>query len=237
MCPSNTAKSICGHPISEYLEKEHKVKKVPVFFCAETRGAVINALLEHADSTPRSTFVPELFQDDSVLERCHLNFPPRGGYGRLILKTFKTTVKWIERRCVDFDLLLPMPDGLVRRPGLEFESDKAAGEWFNDFFDKAKLRASQREMLSGFANLSLDDCAEISKALSKTKDKAKAPMSTKRLPSRTEGDTTRTKDKTKATKTLKRIPSPTKEPSVGSKVQTGRVGKKARKENRKDIKA
>ncbi|UPL02790.1 hypothetical protein LCI18_013724 [Fusarium solani-melongenae] len=109
-----------------------------------------------------STFVPELFQDDSLLERCHLNFPPRGGFGRLVLKTFKTTVKWVEQRCIDFDFLLPMPDGLIRRPGLEFESDKAAGEWFNDVVDKSKLKVSQKEMLAGFANLSLGDCSEIS---------------------------------------------------------------------------
>ncbi|RSL85487.1 hypothetical protein CDV31_016559 [Fusarium ambrosium] len=212
MCPSNTSTLICGHPISEYREKEHKVKKVPVFFCAETRGAVINALLEHADSTPRSTFVPEL----------------------LILKTFKTTVKWIERRCIDFDILLPMPDGLIRRPGLEFENDKAAGEWFNDVFDKNKLKASQKEMLAGFANLSLDDCAEISKALLKTKDKTKASRSTKRVPSRAKNGSIHTKDKMKTTKPSKRVVSQTKESSVGSKVQTGRVGKKGRKDNRKD---
>ncbi|KAM0414572.1 hypothetical protein ACHAPT_013588 [Fusarium lateritium] len=124
MRPSNTAKSICGHPISEYLEKEPKVNKVPVFFCAEISVSTWFAMEMPADETAR---------------------------------------------------------------------------W---------------------------------KALTKTKDKTKASKPTKRATSRAKDTSESKKPSTKTTKPPKRTSSGTRDTSVDSKVQTGRVDKKARKENK-----
>ncbi|KAF4977632.1 hypothetical protein FZEAL_5876 [Fusarium zealandicum] len=146
MCQTNSAEQICGVSLASYLAREQTGKKPTVHFCVKIRGAILNALLDRADNANKHENPPDVipgFADEiskqpeffwKLVKYCNLSFSRKdqtGHYDRVVFTAFKGTIKWIQRRSIDFGIIAKVPIGWIREPGRRFSSDLESGEWFN----------------------------------------------------------------------------------------------------------
>ncbi|KAJ3542929.1 hypothetical protein NM208_g3846 [Fusarium decemcellulare] len=168
MCPSNSLTLICGHLLKNYLKQEQRVKRILVYFCAHVRGIIIQALFEVADGTQPEQSLPSFaacLVDKTLpywkplLKHCNLDCGNHQSYERIIIRAFKNTVKWMERRLIECSVLEKTPEGLKRTPGCEFTSPEAAGQWFNTVFQTARANGQLNDMMTDFESMSLAEIA------------------------------------------------------------------------------
>ncbi|KAM0341191.1 hypothetical protein ACHAPU_010121 [Fusarium lateritium] len=159
MCPNNSLTLICGHSLNDYLKQEQKVKHVLVHFCASIRGNILQALLELA-TPPKPSIAAYLIDSiqphlNTLLRHCNLHFGNSWNFQRVIVRAFKNTVRWMERRLVDYGVLLPTSEGLKRANEYVFESGEMAGEWFNDMFEKKRVAGRLDDITAGLESMKL----------------------------------------------------------------------------------
>ncbi|KIL83932.1 hypothetical protein FAVG1_12838 [Fusarium avenaceum] len=159
MCPSNSSSLICGHSLDDYLKQEQKVKHVLVHFCASIRGTILQAHLELA-TPPKPSIAAYLIDPaqphlNTLLQHCKLHFGSSWNFQRVIIRAFKNTVRWMERRLVDYGVLLQTAEGLKRADGYVFESDEVAGEWFHGMFEKKRVAGRLDDITAGLESMEL----------------------------------------------------------------------------------
>ncbi|KAM0433865.1 hypothetical protein ACHAPT_003808 [Fusarium lateritium] len=141
MCPQIGSPQIYEYPIPCVGARPEIKARRQVRFCKETYGAILNALLDRADSAPVLNNINEIYKYDTkrfraLVKKCNTH---RNGYGKVALPALRRCINWIRAQALQHGAMISAPNGLARASGCYFRSDAEAGEWL-DFKVKEQSR-------------------------------------------------------------------------------------------------